>query len=227
MRPTIVVSVVVIAAASVFNPARAQSDDDALKIYAVNVVKTNPFQKPFTGYGIYLGDGAVLTAAHVIGRFGFLKSPHVLIAGQDLAATIVKEGSLAQTDLTLLAVDEARLPIGLRLRRNPVCKQPPRVGQDVVLVIPERTERSQIISPQLIHPTLRERFNALITEPAGSGSGVFDADRRCLMGIVSRKLSKYHYRMEHGQIVAEDAGFAGYFIPASEIADFLPQKFRF
>lgn len=43
--------------------------DGALRIYAVNVVKTSPFEKPFTGYGIYLGKGAVITAAHVIGRW--------------------------------------------------------------------------------------------------------------------------------------------------------------
>src|SRR5262245_137338 len=113
---------VIVAATIISMPVEAQSPDDSLRIYAVNVVKTTPFQEPFTGYGIYLGKGAVITAAHVIGRWGFLKNPHVLIGGQSLSAKIIKEGS-EQIDLTLLSVDEVQLPVSLRLRRNPLCKQ--------------------------------------------------------------------------------------------------------
>lgn len=209
-------------------PVQAQSPDDSLNIYAVNVVKTTPFQEPSTGYGIYLGKGAVITAAHVIGRWGFLKDPHVLIAGQNLPAKIIKEGSVKKIDLTLLSVDEARLPVSLRLRRNPLCKQPPKVGENVIVVGPEQTARSQIISPLLIQPKLRKRFNTLIGDLVGaSGSGVFDAERRCLMGIISSKVQKYDYRKEKGETIAKPAGFAGYFVSASQIADFIPPEFRF
>src|SRR5215510_10628400 len=142
---------VIVAAISISMPVQAQSPDDTLKIYAVNVVKTTPFQEPFTGYGIYLGKGAVITAAHVIGRWGFLKNPHVLIAGESLPAKIIKEGS-ERVDLTLLSVDEVQLPVGLRLRRNPLCKQPPNVGENVIVVVPDKTARTQIVSPVLIAP---------------------------------------------------------------------------
>jgi hypothetical protein len=228
MRRTAGVSCVIIAATFIVMPLRAQSpDDDSLRIYAVNVVKTTPFQEPFTGYGIYLGRGAVITAFHVIGRFAFLKNPRVLIAGQNLPGKIIKEGSLAQTDLTLLSVDEARLPVSLRLRRNPLCKQPPKVGEDVIVVVPERAARSQIISPLLVPPELRTRFNTLIGDAGGSGSGVFDAERKCLMGIISRAIQKYNYQKEDGKTIADPVGFAGYFVSASQIADFMPQEFRF
>jgi hypothetical protein len=219
---------VIVSATGIYTPAQAQSLDDSLRIYAVNVVKTTPFEKPFTGYGIYLGKGAVITAAHVIGRWGFLKNPQVLIAGQSLPAQIIKEGSVDQTDLTLLSVDETRLPVSLRLRRNPLCKQPPNVGENVVVVIPEKAARTQIVSPLLIAPQLRGRFNTLIGDlVAASGSGVFNAEKRCLMGIVSRKIEKRDYRNESGRIVEEPVGFAGYFVPASQIADFIPVEFRF
>jgi len=209
-------------------PVRAQSpDDDSLRVYGVNIVKTTPFQQPFTGYGIYLGRGAVITAFHVIGRFAFLKNPHVLIGGQNLPGKIIKEGSLAQTDLTLLSVDEARLPISLRLRLAPLCKQPPKVGENAIVVVPERTVHSQIISPLLVPPELQVRFNTLLTDAGASGSGVFDAERKCLMGIVSRAIEKYRYREEDGKTISEPDGFAGYFVPASQIADFIPQEFRF
>ena len=227
MRAAAGLSFVIMAATSISVPVQAQNRDDSLRIYAVNVVKTTPFQEPFTGYGIYLGQGAVITAAHVIGRWGFLKDPHVLIAGQDLPAKIIKEGSLAQTDLTLLSVDETRLPVSLRMRRNPVCKQSPNPGANVVVVVPELTVRSQIISPLLIQPVFRKRFSTLISEPAGSGSGVFDDNKRCLLGIISRAIQKYNYRREDGRIIAEPAGKAGYFVSASEISEFIPPEFRY
>lgn len=214
-------------AASVSLPASGQSSDDDLKIYAAHVVKTTPLEKPFTGFGIYLGDGAVITAFHVIGRAAFLKDPHVLIAGQNLPATIIKEGSLEQIDLTLLSIEKERLPINLRLRRNPLCKQPPWVGENVVGVVPEQTQRYQIISPLLIAPDLRKKFNTLISKPAGSGSGIFNAEKRCLLGIASRQVAKFRYRINAGKVEAEPAGLAGYFISAARIADFLPQEFRF
>jgi hypothetical protein len=218
---------VIIAATCVSTPVRGQSPDDSLRIYAVNVVKTTPFENPFTGYGVYLGKGAVITAAHVIGRWGFLKNPHVLIAGQNLPAKIIKEGSVEQVDLTLLSVDEERLPVGLRLRQNPLCKQQPQVGQIVIVVIPEKIEHTKIVSPLVIAPQFRKRFSTLSDLVGASGSGVFDTERRCLMGIMSRKATKYDYRKEDGRIFAEPTGFAGYFVPASEIADFVPPEFRF
>jgi len=217
--------IVIVAAANICVPTHAA--DDLLQIYAVKVVKTTPFEKPFSGDGVYLGDGAVITAAHVIGRLGFLKNPHVLIAGQNLPAKIIKEGAVDQTDLTVLSVDEERIPVSLRLRRNPLCRDPAKIGDKVVIVSSEKTDDAQIISPQLIAPELRERFNTLVSVVGGSGSGVFDSERRCLMGIMSRKIMKLDYRREYGGVAAVPNGFAGYFVPASEIAHFIPSEFHF
>lgn len=217
---------VIIATAFISTPVQAQSSDNSFNVYTVNVVKTKPFQNPFTGYGIYLGKGAVITAFHVIGHWGFLKKPHVLIAGQNLPARIVKEGS-REIDLTLLSVDEARLPVSLRMRRNPLCQQPPRAGEKVIVVAPGQMMRSHIISPLLIHQALRKTYGTLINEVAGSGSGVFDAARGCLLGIISRRIKKYDYREQDGEIVVDSDGYAGYFVPASQIANFIPAEFRF
>src|SRR3974390_3031674 len=212
--------IIVITAAFYFLPGLGNSPDDELRIYAVNVVKTTPFEKSFTGDGIYLGRGAVITAAHVIGRLGFLKDPHVLVAGQYLPAKIVKEGSVEQTDVTLLSVDERRLPASLQLRRNPLGKQPPQVGENVIVIDPDGTAYTQIMSPLFIAPQFRWRFSTLIRDPVGaSGSGVFNAETRCLMGIISRRVRKYEYRQTYGRIIAESVSSAGYFVSASKIAD--------
>ena len=216
-----------IAIAYISAPVHAQSLDDFLRVYAVNVVKTPPFEKQFTGYGIYLGQGRVITAAHVVGHWPAFTHPRVLIAGLDLPAKIIKEGSFEQTDLALLSVNQERLPVSLRLRRNPLCKGPLQIGTNVIVVSPEKTVRSRIISPRLIPAQYRARFSSLISDAEGSGSGVFHADRKCFLGVISGKIAKYTYRELNGRVVREQNGFAGYFVPASKIADFIPPEFRF
>jgi hypothetical protein len=213
-------------AANVLAPADAP--DDSLKIYAVNVVHSRPFKRPFIGYGIYLGNGAIITAAHVVGRWPFfLTNPRVFIAGQDLPAKVVKDGSLEQTDLAVLSVDQVDLPVSLRLRRNPLCKEPLQVGTNVTVVYPDRTVRSQIISPLLIAPQFRMGLGTLINEAEGSGSGVFHAGKKCFLGIISMMVEKYSYRNENGRTVMQINGYAGYFVPVFKITDFIPPEFRF
>jgi hypothetical protein len=220
--------IVIFALAYAAIPARAQTpDDDSLRIYAVNVVKTPPFKMQFTGYGIYLGRGIIITAAHVVGRWSFFTRPRVLVAGQDLAAKVIKEGSFEQTDLALLSVDEEQLSVALRLRRNPLCKSDPKVGEEVVDVVPEKITRSQVVSPLLIAPELRGRFGTLIDTEASSGSGLFDADQKCLLGIVSAKVRRLNSSSYDGPFVIRSPRYAGYFVSAAKIMSFLPPDLRF
>jgi hypothetical protein len=202
--------------------------DESLKIYAVDVVHSRPFKKPFSGFGIYLRDGTIITAAHVVGRWPYLIShPHVFVAGQDLPAKVVKSGSINGIDLALLTVDQERLPVSLRLRRISLCHGSLRVGTPVVVVYPERTVRSRIISPLLIAPQYGKRFYSLVSDEQGSGSGVFDARRKCFLGTISKKIEKYMRRKENGHVAVKEIGFAGYFVPVPEIARFLAPEFRF
>ena len=232
---------IIIAAANIFAPVHAQSPDgplspdESLRIYAVNVVHSRPLEEPFVAYGIYLGQGAVITAAHVVGRWpSFISNPRVLIAGKELPAKIIKQGSFETTDLAFLSVDEARLPISLRLRRNPLCKEAAKAVENVIVVLSYGTVRSQIIFPQLLPAKYRASFNTFINDvplAGGSGSGVFDAERRCLLGILSSKIWEYNFRIENGRMVRDLArntvDIARHFVPASMIAEFIPPKYRF
>jgi hypothetical protein len=208
-------------------PALAQKSDDAstldesLKVYGVKVVKSR-FYETFTGIGIYLGRGAVITAAHVVGRWHILTDLQIVIAGEKLPATIVKEGAVDTTDLTVLSVDETRLPVSLRLRRNPVCKAPSRIGQEVVVVAPQGTSRSRVLSPLSIWPEFRKKFGTIIDDVqfSGSGSGVFDANKRCLLGIISSRISRIDVQPRRQRTPK----FAKYFVP---VADFIPPEYRF
>jgi len=212
-----------------FLPAQvsAQTPEDSLQIYAVKVVRTPPFQKQIIGDGIYLGQGLVITAAHVVGHWPSFTHPRVLIAGQDLPAKVVKEGSFPKIDLALLSVDGGQLPVSIRLRRNPLCQNPPRVGMQVIDVAPQGLTPAQIISPLLIAPSLQSKFNTLITAPQGSGSGLFDAQQKCLVGIMSGEVEKFHYQSKNGHLVWTANGSAGYFVSAAVIAEFIPSKIRF
>ena len=192
--------------------------DDSLREFAINVHRT-PVQ-PWPGYGIYLGKGVFITAAHVVGR-AWMTRPKIVVAGQEYPTRVIKEGSLETTDITLLAIEETLLPMRLRLRHNTICKKPPWPGEQVVTAIPEAVVRSYVIPPDRI-PVGARRFSTAIADVArtgNSGSGVFDAQQRCLVGIMSRKISQSISR-PGGKTETRD--IAKYFVPASEISAFLP-----
>jgi len=197
--------------------------DDALLIYAVNIHQT-PMQSWGPGYGIYLGNGLFVTAAHVAGR-AWLTKPKVAIGEREFPTSMVREGSFEGTDLTLLAVEPTLLPPRLGLRLNPLCRAAPRPGQDAVTVVPEATARTHVLSPQVL-PAGARRFDSVIGDVArtgNSGSGVFDPHRRCLLGIVSRKISQSVPR-PGGQ--PENRDIAKYFVPAATINEFIPPGLR-
>ena len=213
-------SIVIIIAATLGSAlAQAQNSDDDLKVYAVNVINVAPFKGSYSGYGIYLGHGLIITVAHIMGHWAPFSNPRILIAGQEVPATVIKKGALDQVDLALLSVDETTLPVSLRLRRNPLCKSIPKVGTSVVVVYPDRTARSKIFSPQFIAPMYRTKYDTLLSEVQGSGSGAFDAERRCFLGVMSASVPIYNYQGPNRRVE--------YFVPASKIADFIPDKYRF
>ena len=213
--------IIEITAANVSEPSLSGNPDDALRIYGLHVVHKPPFKDPFIGYGIYLGQGLVLTAGHVVGRLPGYSHPHVVIGGEDLPAKVLKQGSPEDTDLALLSIDQNKLPASLQLRRTPLCQFPLQVGMGVVVVYPERTIRSQIISPLVIPQQYRSKYSTLINEAQGSGSGVFSADKKCLIGIMSGRVTKFSYQNAKGFMTARENGYAGYFVPVSKGSTFL------
>jgi hypothetical protein len=199
-------------------PVFAAGTDDSLLPYAVHVVKT-PAQSPPL-YGVYLGRGLVITAAHVANR----TDPFVRIDGALLPSRTVKRGDFRTVDLTLVQVDERALPVSLRIRRMPICGQPPWPGEKVIVAIPEGTARSRVISP-LFLPANARGFNTVIKDVAttgNSGSGVFDLGQKCLLGIMSRKIQETVLTYQSGSWRLQNRDVAKYFVPQSTIKDFIP-----
>ena len=209
-----------------YAPAQALPGDADLRTFAVHINRT-PLQS-WPGYGIYLGNGLILTAAHVPGNFAKTR-PHVLIADQDLPASLVKEGSLEAVDLTLMSVDATKLPVRLRMRRMPLCENAPIAGEAVVVAIPEGTARSHVLPPSAVPVDLRGRFDTVIGDVAttgNSGSGVFDAWKQCLLGIISRKISVGR-RAVGPDAPGQSRDIAKYFVPVGDIKTFLPKDVSF
>jgi Trypsin-like peptidase domain len=194
--------------------AQAQEPADAsLRLYGVNIGAS---------YGIYLGQGLIITAAHVASS-----DTSVRIANLELPAKAIKVGAFEQVDLTLLAIDQERLPVSLRLRRMPLCQTPTWPGEPVIVAIPEAIARSTILSPQLLPADIRTRFPTVIKDVAttgNSGSGVFDAARKCLLGIMSRKI---FIRPKNAKGPIKERDLAKYFVPAATIAAFIPSGYRY
>jgi hypothetical protein len=205
--------------------AHAQPIDDSLRIYAVDIWQDPP-QSWGPGRGVYLGKGLVLTAAHVVGSVAQTK-PRVHIAGMELPATAIREGDVERVDLTLFSVDEQKLPVYLRMRRMPLCDNRPWPGEPVIVAIPEGTARSHIMLPSLLPAKYQKRFSTVIRDVAttgNSGSGVFDAGQKCLLGIISLKI---YQTPSSGASENEQKDIAKYFVPASTIRAFIPIEYRF
>src|SRR5450830_607710 len=124
MRPKFILGAIILTC--LIRSSWAENLDDSLLVYAVNVHRT-PMQTWGPGYGIYLGNGLFITAAHVVGQ-GWLTRPKIVIGGQAYPTSVVKEGTFEGTDLTLLSVREDLLPVRLGLRRNPLCSERPWPG---------------------------------------------------------------------------------------------------
>jgi hypothetical protein len=170
------------------------------------------------GAGVYLGSGLILTAAHLTDANAKMG---VHIAGMALPAELLKQGVLEDVDLSLLRIDEEKLPESVRQVRTQLCAAPPWPGDPVIVVDAANATRSRIVAPQVLPFTLRSKFSTLIADVAttgNSGSGVFDPNHKCLLGIMSQKLV--------GSGPKGEKDLAKYFVPAAAIRDFMPTEIK-
>ena len=164
---------------------------------------------------IYLKPGLVVTAAHLTVNWTADLSVHV--AGTVLPANLVKQGEFDEVDLSLFSVDDQKLPERVARIQTSLCQAPPWPGDPVIVVDHAGATRSHIVAPQILPLGFRTKFHTLIGDVAStgnSGSGVFDPNRKCLLGIMSRKF------------VVGGKDVAKYFVPANEIREFIPIKRR-
>jgi hypothetical protein len=98
------------------------------------------------------------------------------------------------------------------MRRMPLCEKHPWPGEPVIVAVREETARSHVVSPLSLPFHVSTKFSTLISEVGAtenSGSGVFDAGNKCLLGVISRKLS---VRPNGGDAKSEEKHIAKYFV---------------
>jgi trypsin-like peptidase len=191
--------------------ARAE-ESNPINTWAIAAVLTNG---QYTGSAIYLTPDLVITAAHVAG--GWTGDIQARIAGTDVPARHLKTGKFEDSDLALFSVDRQKLPASVGQIQASLCAAPAWEGDPVIVVDREWVSRSRIASPMMLDPHYRGKFATLIADIAttgNSGSGVFDPAHECLLGIMSRKFFK------------AGVDLAKYFVPASEIREFIPTELR-
>jgi hypothetical protein len=181
----------------------------------------------WTGDGIYLGRGLVLTAHHLTHPV-LLTHPTVAIADLILPAELRKQGDGVVVDLTLLQIDPQRLPAALQGHVVSLCPDAPHPGQTVITVSGLGIVHSNILDPELLPRGTPPQFLTVIREVEGagnSGSGVFDEETNCLLGIITRRIDRVETsQLKDGQLERVREPVAKYFEPASKIRNFLPQE---
>jgi hypothetical protein len=192
----------------------AAKDSGAPWIVAASIIRNGGS----SGSGVYLKSGLIITAAHLTDADANMG---VHIAGVALPASVVKQGSLEDVDLSLLSVDQDKLPARIRPLQMQLCRAPPWPADPVIVVDAGKATRSHIIAPQVLPYAIRSKFSTLIADVAttgNSGSGVFDPNRKCLLGIMSRKFTV--------GTAGDQRDIAKYFVPATEIREFIPVELR-
>ena len=151
----------------------------------------------------------------------------VHIAGVLLLAKVLKQGSAEDVDLSLLLIEEKKLPATTELPQMQLCEAPAWPGDPVIVVDAGHGTQSHIVSPQILPFTWRNKFSTLIADvvtTGNSGSGVFDPNHKCLLGVISQKILK---EANSGDAGSREKDIAKYFVPASTIRAFIPADYRF
>jgi len=194
--------------------------------YAVRVYRGHPpifaAGNDSGNIGIYLGNALILTAAHVAGSPSDILPITIMAEGHSVAAHFVKAGEFDDIDISLLSIDPSTLTPELRaLSALKLCIAHPVPGQQVIVVDPLHVAVSSIIDRQRLPSGIPEKFDSLIGDvdiTGNSGSGVFDADRGCLLGIISRRID-WITRDTNGE--KHRQGLAKYFVSADQIRLFV------
>lgn len=193
-----------------------------------------------SGGGVWLGNGKVLTAAHI--RLGS-KSDQIFVTsnGERVKADIVLSGMPPRNDLLLLKIDQALIPAALaKVPPAQVCGDVEPVGAKLYVTVRDRIY-STYASPAgtvMYKGKMWSNSTTALLSHGVSGSPVYEAKSDCLAGIVSRMELPAANPVDMKQTACEKATLRGedaqqgitcaiepktFFMAADNIADFLKE----
>jgi hypothetical protein len=176
------------------------------------------------GSGVLIGNGLVLTAAHVIAINPQDPKVTVYLDQRRIDGLVALSGQNDHVDLALIKVDPGALPAASRdLGAVAVCSHNPGPAQPVVVAAMGKTseETTLLRADPIKDITDPARYSTMLAagHPKGaSGGGVFDSRQGCLAGIL----------VADGVFNTEIAGVpheVTIFLPSSVITSFLA-KYR-
>lgn len=139
------------------------------------------------GSGVYLGDGLVLTAAHVVQLDPANPVSSVILDGWKTDAKLVATGSNG-LDLALLKIEPADLSRQRRdMKRVETCPASTAANQPVVVAALGTVTLSKTVGFPINAPVLKGDWTNILATGythGASGGGLFDAGKGCLAGIV-------------------------------------------
>jgi S1-C subfamily serine protease len=201
--------------------AHPQGAGDSLRVF---VAEVNGRPGVFLGTaGVFLGTGVVLTSARVIDPGG--SSVSVRLDDAQVSAKVIKTDSSDDVNLSLVSVKLSNSPLKVQMRRVQLCGTLPYVGEPVIVAGLETNLATTIASPMVLPPELRQKFATILAAEGNTenfGAGVYDAVKRCLLGIMSGKYSGSDWKIDESPEHA-----VSYFVPASTIRRFIPTWLRF
>lgn len=168
------------------------------------------------GSGVFLGDGLVLTAAHVVDINPSNPNVTVVLDGWRKDGVVVKDGHKDNLDLALVKLPPQALSAP-RMAQAPVtlCPDNPTPNQKVVVASTGNVTEAATINTAITSDGQAGTWTNLLStgfHHGASGGGVFNPKQGCLWGIINIELS--------GNVDGRFLDLTA-FVPASKIKPFL------
>lgn len=179
------------------------------------------------GSGVYLGEGLVLTAAHVVKYDPDHSHVTVLLDGIRTDGNLVFDGQKHNVDLALIKLEASEL---LPKRRDqtpvPLCLANPAPNQPVVVAALGTVSNALTIPSAIASDATAAKDTGTWTNiltigyhQGNSGGGVFHPREGCLWGIINKEMGG---PLKGSGVVVDLTAF----VPASKIAPFIGEYFE-